>query len=226
MTAIIIGVFVMPSGIRCGIALAVLSAVLLTSPGTGYCQEGERPSETSNDDIMPSFDDIKDVCEAIQFVAISAGIAAALYWFWKFWLPQAQVARVEFDIDVRCVGVRCVDGSEDSWLIEVVATISNIGRVPAEIARCGFTLASVNTDVTATKCGPLADANALTPLFDAQWIPTKTIIDIGTRARFNCPSAIPRSVTHVVVTGQLKHHDTSATQSASKLVAMTESSAD
>lgn len=216
----------MPLGARVGIALAVLSAVLLTSSGTGFCQEGERSVVTSNDDGIPSFDDIKDICEAIQFVAISAGIAAALYWFWKFWLPQAQVARVEFDVYACCVGVRCVDGREDSWLIEVVATINNVGRVPAEIARCGFTLSSVNTDGTVTKCGPLAGSNALTPLFDAQWIPTKTIIDTGTRARFTCPAAIPRSVTHVVVTGELTHHDTSATLSASKLVAMTVNAAD
>jgi hypothetical protein len=219
MTAFLPGAVAMPSRARFGIALLGLSAVLLAVPETGRCQADKQPAVTSNDEDGPSFDDIKDVCEAIQFVAITVGIAAALYWFWKFWLPYAQSHRVEFDVDVRCV-----DGRDGSRLIEVAAEINNVGCVPAEITRCWFTLSAVNPDAAATKAGPLAESNALTPLFESEWTPTKTSIDAESRTQFTCPAAIPRSVTHVVVTGQLMQQGRPKTQSASRLVAMTDQS--
>jgi hypothetical protein len=166
-----------------------------------------------NPDEGWSFDDIKDVCEAIQFVMFSLAVGCTLYWFWFKHLPTKDVPRIEFDVDVERVGE-----NDAVWIIDVVALVKNLGRTRADLAELRFVLESVVADRLAAESGSLAKINALKPLIEGEWAPAKFALDAGTQTRRAFAAAIPKTVNHVVVTGRARNAKRTEIYDASKLV--------
>ncbi len=210
--------------VRFGPALAIALATFAASTAAAPAQPDTRllPSaaEAAADEGW-SFDDIKDVCEAIQFILFSIAVGAALYWFWFRHLPSKELPRIEFDVDVQRIGENDV-----AWLIEVVALVKNLGRAKAELTELRFALEAVVADRLSAKSGSLANMNALGPLFAGDWGPATLVLDAGTRARRGFAAAIPKTVNHVVVTAQLRHGSRAAVYEASRLVRLSGSSSD
>jgi len=159
-----------------------------------------------------SLDDIKDVCEAVHFVAISLGIGAGLYWFCRRYLPRDSALRIEFNVDAT------VGSEHDSCrLIEVVGLVNNLSHSPVRLIDCRFTLAAVTPAGGSLSVGPVAP---LATLVAGEWIASRTVLDAGTCHRLTCPAAIPRNVMHVIVSGSLKHEGRVDPYTASRLVSV------
>jgi|SRR5579863_5713420 len=159
-----------------------------------------------------SFDDIKDVCEAAQFIMIGLGVGFALHWYCCRYLPARDDPRIEFDVDIERAGER-----ETAWLIEVVAVLKNSGNVRASFSNLSCVLKSVEYDLSSA-AGPLARTGALSPLFEEQWEPASFLVDAGTRRRCMLAAAIPKSIDYVVVSATVKHDKRSEPYYASKCV--------
>lgn len=196
------------NAVRAGVAI-VLAMMLMTTAGGCAPSESEVPGVESL-----STDDVKDVFEGIQFIAITLGIATAMYWFYAFKLPRERSARVEFDIGVSTIG-----HSDGKRLIEVAATLCNGGSSRIELVRCGFSLQSVHAD-TVDKAGPLLGTNAVAPLFEFEWpIPVGAVEGYAT-ATFTCPASVPAEVQVVIVTGHFRHTGQAETVAISRIVAL------
>jgi hypothetical protein len=202
--------------VRFGPAVAIALATCAASTETALAQPETRPLQSAAA-IAPddgwSFDDIKDVCEAIQFIMFSIGVGAALFWFWFQHLPSIGLPRIEFDVDVDRVGENDV-----TWIIDIVATVKNLGRAKADLSELRFELESVLADRLSTQCGSLVGRNALTPLFEGEWTQSTFVLDAGTQTRRTFAAAIPKTITHVVVTAHVRNAKRTEVYDASRLV--------
>jgi hypothetical protein len=124
-----------------------------------------------------------------------------------------RVANLEFDVDVLCVGA-----TESEWLVEVVAVVHNLGPARAELNDSRFSLSTVAPDSGTNRAGPLLQTQSLTVLFDGNWSTSRIVVDAGTRTRIGCAAAIPKAVTHVLVTGQMTNPGRASAYTASHLV--------
>jgi len=79
-------------------------------------------------------------------------------------------------------------------------------------------LESVVADRLSAQSGSLARLNALTPLFDEVWAPAPFALDAGTQTRRAFAVAIPKTVNHVVVMGQVRSAKRTEVYDASRLV--------
>ena len=160
-----------------------------------------------------SADDIKDVFEGIQFIMFSIGVGAALYWFWFQHLSSKELPRIEFDVDINCVGE-----NDAAWIIDVFASVRNLGHAKAELTGLHVALESVVTDRLSANSGLLASTDALMPLFAREWVPAQFVLDAGTQTRRACAAALPKTVNFVIVTAQVRHAKRSEIYDASRLV--------
>jgi hypothetical protein len=197
-------------------ALPLVLGLIASSAGAPPGQQGTAIAPTtvreeSNADW--SLDDVKDVFEALQFVAITIGIGVAVYWLFREHLPQRRAVSIEFGVDVLCVGE-----TESAWLIEVIAIVHNLGTARTELFDGQFSLSAVESGSGTGYVGPLLQPPALTPLFDGTWSTSEVLVDAGARTRVLCAATVPRTVTHVVVTGQITNPGRVSAYTASRLV--------
>jgi hypothetical protein len=203
--------------------LFIVIVIALTMVGTAHQaaraqSELRRPVESPGTTAAApqegwSTDDVKDVFEATKHLMISIGIGVALYWFWAFEFPARKLARIEFDADVIRVGENNV-----ASIIEVVATVSNLGRARVELTELCFALKSVQTELVTEQSGSLAGMNVLSPLFEGQWTPNRLVLDPGTKTRLTFAAAIPKTVFQVFVNAQAKSVSRPAIYEASRLI--------
>ncbi len=202
------------SRITCLTTVALAISVMNANAATPGSQLAQTAAPGAGDEGW-SFDDIKDVCEAVHFVAISIGIGVGLWWFCLRYVPRDISSRIEFHVEVA------VGGELDSCrLLEVVAVISNLSRHAVPLAECRFTLAAVTPAGGSPAHGPLDKLKALAPLFAGEWLSSRTVLDAGTSQRLVCAASIPRDVKQIVVTGHLKHDGRHEPYAASRLVAI------
>jgi len=193
--------------------MPVLTASLIEAAPAQPGAPGAPTTVVAQPDDGWSLDDVKDVFEAIQFVAITIGIGAAVYWLFIQHIPRMRVANLQLDVDVLCVG-----GTESEWLVEVVAVVHNLGPARAELSDNRFSLSSVAPGSGTNRARPLLQSQELTVLFDGNWSTSRIVVDAGTRTRFVCAAAIPKAVTHVLVTGQVTNPGRGSAYTASHLV--------
>jgi hypothetical protein len=193
--------------------LPVLTASFIEAAPTQPGAPGGPTTVADRSDDGWSLDDVKDVFEAIQFVAITIGIGAAVYWLCFEHIPRMRIARIEFDVEVVCVGEM-----DSARLVEIVALVRNLGFATAEFADGRFMVSSVAPGAGASHGGLMLQPSALAPLVEGTWSTSKVVVDAGARMRLACAVAIARTITHVVVTGQITNPLRATAYTASRLV--------
>jgi hypothetical protein len=160
-----------------------------------------------------SFDDIKDVCEAIQFVMFSLGTGCALYWYFFQHIPSTKLPRIEFDVEIERAGE-----NDAAWLVDVVALVTNLGKAPAALSELCCVLESVPPDGSSLPNGSFAKKLALSRLFEESWDPAAFVVDAGTRRRRALAVAIPKAINSVVVSATVRHEKRVEPYRASRFV--------
>ena len=160
-----------------------------------------------------SFDDIKDVCEATQFVMICLVIGSALYWFFCLYMPDRKSPRLELDVAMERSGE-----TDAVWLVEVVALLHNRGSAPMQVSDLHCVVHSVSTESLLANGGPLTKANGLKALCDTHWEPALIVLDGRTQRRCSLALVIPKTVAGVVISASANCEKRPEPYLSSKLV--------
>lgn len=145
-----------------------------------------------------SLDDIKDVCEAVQFVAITIAIAAGLYWLARHIRHKREAPRLELQIEVQAVGTL-----ENGSVLEIAAIVSNHGCQQQQLADFSLELAPLSA-----KPEPTAAVSQLTVgavLYSSAGLPVaRPFVDAGSRYRYVWPVQVTAATTHLLATVKVK----------------------
>jgi hypothetical protein len=185
------------------VALAIAIAILLAfgSPRSSSAQGAPAmnpPAADNSTDEGWSFDDIKDVFEAIHFLAITVGIGVGVWWFVSRYLSQASILTLDLDIG----GQTSVPEGEQV-VVELVAAIRNDGVSGARIRRCSFSVSSIDTG-TGFRAGVLQQGAGLKPLFEGEFLSGGVSIAAGARVRLSTVVAIPHDGKSCLLTVRLE----------------------
>lgn len=201
---------------RLWITLTVGLAFLLTVAACGRLL-AERPGAGStssvegNPDEGWSFDDVKDVFEAIHFFAITVGIGVGVWWFSNRYLRQGEALSLELD-----VGSRSSAGQAD--VLELVARIRNDGVNGARIRRCSFQVSIIDAAQAAREPGVLLEGAGQKPLFDGDFIPNGTSIPPGACQQFTTVVSVPPDQQACLFTARVESGDGSQVVVCSRLL--------
>ena len=127
--------------------------------------------------------------------------------------PLIEHPRIEFDVDLNRVGE-----TDAGWLVEVVASVRNLGRTKAELMEIHLTLESVIAIDLPKQGGALDRLNALSPLFEGGRDLVTLVLDPGTKRRLAIAAILPKTVDYVVVKSETKIPQQTLQYVASKLV--------
>jgi hypothetical protein len=200
---------------------SIVISVSVAMISVAFCAIFAGPTVAAAETVAPaaaaeegwSFDDIKDVCEAIHFVMISIGIGCGIYWFGRSWVPLYTAPRIEFAVDAE----RIVE-TETAQLVELVARVKNAGSKPAKMNQLQFTLRSVSADKQPLPSRPLVSDADLTMLFEAAPELAAFIVDAGTQRRCVLAATVSKTVSFAVVTAKVSTAQRVEMYEASKLV--------
>jgi hypothetical protein len=134
-----------------------------------------------------SFDDVKDVFEAVHFLAITIGIGVGVWWFVSRYLSQASILTLDLDI-----GGQTSVAVGEQRVVELVAAIRNEGVSGARIRRCSFSVSAIDTG-TGLRAGVLQQGAGLKPLFEGEFLPGGMSIAAGACVRLSTVVAIPQN---------------------------------
>lgn len=187
---------------QCITRMIILSLILAAIPVSPLGAQGRgspQPVAATQDNQEEegwSFDDIKDVFEAIHFLAITLGIGVGIWWFLTRYLSQSSALSLDLEVTRRA-------RTQGGQLIEILATIRNDGINGSHVDRCLVSIAAIDADVAASRPGLLREGEGLTPVVEEALLSKRTLIAAGTSLRLATVLALPGNVSNYQLSARL-----------------------
>jgi len=181
------------------IILSLLLAAMPVGPLDAQGPGSPQPVSASQDNPADegwSFDDIKDVFEAIHFLAITLGIGVGVWWFLTRYLSQTSALSIDLEVTRRT-------RSSGGQLVEIQATIRNDGINGAHVDRCLISIAAIDADVAASHPGLLREGEGLSPVVEEALLSTRMLIAAGTSLRLSTVLALPGNINNCLLSARL-----------------------
>lgn len=179
------------------------------------CTTGGAPAvaATLSEEASWSIDDVKDVCEGTQFVAITVGIAVAVWWYLSVYLPRVRAPQVEVNLEVAQLG-----SHEGLTLVELAATVCNRGRRVARLEPIRFEVSQAELSGLASAASTLARLPERKALIEGGLLQEVAPVQPFTQHRYACPIAVPPGTECVVVTVRWRLLDQPQDSEATRVV--------
>jgi hypothetical protein len=201
-----------PSGEVWVILVIAFLSMAAADPGP-ISSPAVRPGPPAADDAAWSLDDIKDVCEAVQFVAITIGVVVAIGCYLAVHRAGLRAPCVEVTVEVADVSL-----GNGTHLLELAVVVWNRGRSTVLLAPIRLDLARVLDHEEVAGGGAAAGPARLLPLFEGAIMAEQASLEPGTRQRFVCPVAVLPSAQHLLATVRWRRPDQRTPSEFSRLV--------
>lgn len=143
----------------------------------------------------------KDVAEAVESIVTALALLVGGGWaLARFWREREGAPRIQFDTSARFWGKK-----SDAWMVEVIATLENRGRIRQKIEKFTFSLTYL-TD------GDLSADRVEAPFPNAcgggSWIPRDwlyTFIEPGVMQSYRIIAAVPASARYLHIASRFDY---------------------
>jgi len=147
--------------------------------------------------------DFKDFAAGLQSIATCIAFAVGGWWTYKrFGVEREGVPRVEFTVDVRFVGTH-----GDHVVLELIANVTNKGKVRHEIRDFKYELLYINADdelpLRRSSLGHEIDYSRVAA--SGSWLSPGfeyTFVEPGTAVKYSNSAAVPRAASLVLLAGR------------------------
>jgi hypothetical protein len=147
----------------------------------------------------------KDVTAGIQSVVTAAALLGGGWWaLARFWREREGALRIQFDLAVRFIGYRV-----EIWLVELIATLENKGKIRHKIKEFTFQLSYLTSageisSVDASKLiVPFQNIAASGSWLSKNWL--YTFVEPGVKQSFTVVTTIPEEALYLYLSARFDY---------------------